>query len=337
MKINIVTGAAGFIGSHIVQRLLSQDEFVHGIDNFSSSSPGSLHHKENLQHKKYSFVPGDITNEIHLNIIGANLVDMNKIEPVDLHIYNFACPASPPNYMSKPLETLATCTTGVSNIFDFAFTFKQALRSVRVLHASTSEVYGDPLITPQVETYYGNVNPFGPRSCYDEGKRVAESYAYEYKRLGVDIGIVRIFNTYGPHMNPNDGRVMTEFIKNIHKGIQPHIFGGNQTRSFCYITDLIDGLQSLINSNINIPVNIGGSDEITMTKLFYVVRDVIGKHKGIDLSDLQPIIDLAGENDPMRRRADTKLARSLLGWEQKVTLVDGIRHMYEYMLSEGSI
>jgi UDP-glucuronate decarboxylase len=236
-------------------------------------------------------------------------------------IYNFACPASPPRYQTTPIKTTMTCTIGVKNILDIA-----REDSAVVVHASTSEVYGDPDITPQPESYRGRVNPYGPRSCYDEGKRTAEALCYDYLNLGVDARLVRIFNTYGPHMDPQDGRVVSNFINQALEGKPLTIYGdGSQTRSFCYVDDLISAIISMgrLRDNPRTPVNVGNPNEFTMKQLAELVEKKVASSSGAVYKEL-PV------DDPKQRRPDISLARSLLGWEPKVQLEEGLDKTIEY-------
>jgi len=238
-------------------------------------------------------------------------------------IYNFACPASPPRYQSMPVKTMMTCVAGTKNVLDIAKEDSSIL-----VHASTSEIYGDPETSPQKETYRGNVNSYGPRSCYDEGKRAAEALCYDYLNLGVDARLVRIFNTYGPHMDPQDGRVVSNFINQALEGKPLTIYGdGSQTRSFCYVDDLISAIISMgrLRDNPRTPVNIGNPNEFTMKQLADLVEKKIASSSGVVYKEL-PI------DDPTQRCPDISLARSLFGWEPKIQLDEGLDKTIEYFI-----
>ena len=319
----LVTGAAGFLGSHLVKKHLDLGDSVWGADDFSSSSPTSKHLTELEKHEKFSFIPSSI-NESPFRRWGYG-------KKFDL-IYNFACPASPPIYQSMPLHTMMTCVAGTANVLELA----QHSKAI-VVHASTSEVYGDPPSSPQDEEYFGNVNSYGPRSCYDEGKRAAEALCYDYlNSYEVDARLVRIFNTYGPNMDPHDGRVVTNFIKQALAGQKLTIYGdGMQTRSFCYVDDLIDGIYRMgqLRENPKTPINLGNPGEFTMKDLASAVIQLVHgpghffDHSDNELYERRPL----PQDDPMQRRPDITLARELLGWEPKVDLVQGLGRMIDYM------
>ena len=312
MKNVLITGAAGFIGSYLVEHHLAQQHAVWGVDNFCSSSPQSLHHMALLGRSNYHFNNVDITSTSFQDILGEQRFDL---------IYNFACPASPPRYQQIPIETTMTCVVGTKNVLDVA----KRTRAV-VVHASTSEVYGDPTESPQRESYRGCVNPYGPRSCYDEGKRAAEALCYDYYRQeGVDVRLARIFNTYGPRMDPFDGRVVTNFIVQALLKKPMTIYGrGDQTRSFCYVTDLVRGVVALagLEKNPTTPVNLGNSIELTVMQLGQLVQGKIGGE--FDFKDL-PV------DDPMRRNPDITLAKNLLNWEPAVDISAGLDQTIDYM------
>lgn len=302
----VVTGSAGFLGSNLCERLLAEGNEVVGVDCHSS---GSESNTERLltRHQNFSFVRHDIA------------------EPFDVRcdaIFNFACPASPPFYQKDPVSTLKTSVLGTLNVLALAEKHK-----ARVVHASTSEIYGDPLVEPQPETYPGNVNPTGPRACYDEGKRAAETLCADYLRLGrADARVVRIFNTYGPGMRLDDGRVVTNFIGQAMAGKPITIYGdGSQTRSFCYVDDLIEGVLRLyaVRSNPG-PVNVGNPSEFTMLQLAEAVQSIVGSSCPLSFEAL-PV------DDPKRRRPDISKARRVLGgWAPKIELYEGLSRTLSY-------
>jgi dTDP-glucose 4,6-dehydratase len=298
----LVTGAAGFLGSHLVDRLIAAGATVVGMDNFITGRP------ENVAHVKgdFTLIKHDVTEEIRLD------------GPID-RIYHLASPASPLDYHELPIQTLKVGALGTHKVLGLA-----RAKRARILLSSTSEVYGDPLISPQREDYWGNVNPIGPRGVYDEAKRFAEAMVMAYHRVhGIETRIARIFNTYGPRMRLKDGRVIPTFISQILEGQSLTIFGdGLQTRSFCFVSDLIDGLMRLMEldagSTIIGPVNLGNPDEKTLTEMAAMIQKVAGTSLPIEFRPL-PI------DDPKVRRPDITKARSLLGWEPLVPLEDGLR------------
>ncbi len=302
--IDLVTGAAGFLGSHLCDALLARGHEVIGLDNFFTGSKGNVRH-----------LTGDSRFElIRHDIIHPILLEADRI-------YNFACPASPIHYQFNPVKTIKTSVLGTINMLGLAKRVK-----ARILQASTSEVYGDPEVHPQPESYWGRVNPIGPRSCYDEGKRVAESLLVNYQaQNGVDIRIVRIFNTYGPRMALNDGRVVSNFIVQALRHEPITIFGrGEQTRSFCYVSDMIEGTMRMMEQEATCgPVNLGNPEEITVLELAEQVLRLTGSRSRIEFRGL-PV------DDPVRRRPDIALAREKLGWEIKVPLADGLRETIDY-------
>jgi UDP-glucuronate decarboxylase len=302
--IDLVTGAAGFLGSHLCDALLARGHEVIGLDNFFTGS------KENIRHlhgnDRFEIIRHDIIHPI--------LLEAERI-------YNFACPASPIHYQFNPVKTIKTSVLGTINMLGLAKRVK-----ARILQASTSEVYGDPEEHPQRESYWGRVNPIGPRSCYDEGKRVAESLMVNYqKQNGVDIRIVRIFNTYGPRMAVNDGRVVSRFILQALRGEPITIFGrGDQTRSFCYVSDMIDGtLRMMEQEGFCGPLNLGSPDEIAITDLAETILRLTGSRSKLVFKEL-PV------DDPAQRRPDLSLAREKLGWQARVPLADGLRETIAY-------
>src|SRR6478672_883690 len=300
----LVTGGAGFLGSHLCDKLLASGHEIVCLDNLFTGSKDNIAHL--LNHPKFEFVRHDV-------------IDPFKYE-VD-QIYNLACPASPPHYQYNPIKTTKTSVMGAINCLGLA----KRVRA-RVFLASTSEVYGDPNVHPQKESYWGNVNPIGRRSCYDEGKRCAETLFFDYHREnGVDIRVVRIFNTYGPRMLADDGRVVSNFIVQALKGQDLTVYGdGSQTRSFCYVDDLIEGFVRLMNQDKTVgPVNIGNPGEFTMLELAeLVLKKVGGKSKITNL----PL----PSDDPKQRRPDITLAKDVLGWEPKVPLDQGLDRTIEY-------
>ncbi|MDW9758124.1 NAD-dependent epimerase/dehydratase family protein [Sinorhizobium meliloti] len=301
----LVTGGAGFLGSHLCELLLGAGHEVICLDNFSTGLRRNIAPLKRLD--TFRVIAHDV------------------VEPIDLEvdeIYNLACPASPPHYQADPIQTTKTCVIGSLNLLDLA-----ARRGARIFQASTSEIYGDPHVHPQVESYWGNVNPFGPRSCYDEGKRCAETLFFDFhKSHGVEIKIVRIFNTYGPRMRPDDGRVVSNFIVQALKGEDITIYGdGSQTRSFCFVEDLIDGFVRLMASppSLTGPVNLGNPAEFTIGELAEEVIRLTGSRSKIVRRPL-PV------DDPRQRRPDISLATEELGWRPKVNLAEGLAHTIRY-------
>jgi UDP-glucuronate decarboxylase len=300
----LVTGGAGFLGSHLCERLLNEGHEVACLDNLFTGRKTNIAHL--LANTRFEFIRYDI-------------VDPFKIE-VD-QIYNLACPASPVHYQHNPIKTVKTSVMGAINVLGLA----KRVRA-RVFQASTSEVYGDPEQHPQKETYWGHVNPIGIRSCYDEGKRCAETLFFDYHRQnGVDIRVVRIFNTYGPRMSPNDGRVVSNFIVQALNGEDITIYGeGNQTRSFCYVDDLIEGFVRMMNQDQVIgPVNLGNPGEFTIREL---AEKVIAETKSKSKLVFQPL----PSDDPKQRRPDITLAKKHLGWEPHVKLDKGLKSTVAY-------
>ncbi len=302
----LVTGGAGFIGSHLCERLLDEGHDVVCLDNYFTGRKENVAHL--LDNYRFELIRHDVTLPIFLEVD---------------QIYNFACPASPVHYQFNPVKTVKTSVMGAINMLGMA---KRV--NARILQASTSEVYGDPMIHPQVEDYFGNVNPIGPRSCYDEGKRVAETLFMDYHRQNdVDTRIVRIFNTYGPRMLENDGRVVSNFIVQALRGEDLTVYGdGEQTRSFCYVDDLVDGIIRLMNAedeSIHLPVNLGNPGEFTMNEL----ANEVAKASGKDIS----VINLPlPQDDPKQRKPDITRAQTLLGWEPKIDLESGLKKTVAY-------
>lgn len=308
----LVTGSAGFIGTNLCQRLLKESHIVQGVDNYITGSSKNAEH--NLSAYPHSFFP--IAESIE-NYEGCRCDECPKID----YIINLACPASPIAYQSQPFKTISASTTGVWKMLKAARFYH-----ARFLHTSTSEVYGDPTQHPQTEEYFGNVNCFGPRACYDEGKRLGETYIWEHNRKypNVETRIVRIFNTYGPFMAVNDGRVVSNFIVQALRNEPITIYGnGAQTRSFCYVDDLLDILLLVLKGDYNQPLNIGNPGEFTMVELAQTVRDVVGSASPIVFKSLP-------EDDPKQRRPDISKVKGLYGWEPKVGLKEGIEKTVAY-------
>lgn len=302
----LITGGAGFIGSHLCERLLAEGNEVICLDNFFTGRKANIAHL--LDDKSFELVRHDVTEPILLEVD---------------QIYNLACPASPVHYQYNPVKTVKTSVMGMINMLGLAKRVK-----ARILQASTSEVYGDPLVHPQTEDYFGNVNPIGLRSCYDEGKRVAETLMMDYNRQnGVDTRIVRIFNTYGERMLENDGRVVSNFVVQALRGNELTVYGdGTQTRSFCYVSDLVDGLIRLMNKefeDISLPVNIGNPGEFTMNELAEEVGKATGKEIKIKYLPLP-------KDDPKQRQPNIERAKTLLGWQPTVPLAEGLKRTVSY-------
>ncbi len=324
MRINLITGSTGFIGTNLTKYLLEQGEVVIGLDNFSSSEKWKADlFKEN---SNYEFIEHDIVKDLHPALQTSKLLKVHgKID----RIFNLACPASPPRYISIAIETIDVCTRGVKNVLELAKEYNST-----ILQASTSEVYGDPLVHPQVETYRGNVNTVGPRSCYDEGKRMGETYCYEFHRLyGVKVKIVRIFNTYGPYMDPEDGRVVTNFILQAQAGKDLTIYGdGKQTRSFQYIDDLIQGFIKFMETEDDFigPVNLGNPGEFTILELGELILKKIESSSKLEIVKLDPNDPYNKKNDPQQRKPDISLAQEKLGWSPIIKLEDGLDKTINY-------
>jgi dTDP-glucose 4,6-dehydratase len=301
----LITGAAGFLGSHLCDRFLAQGHEIIGMDNFLTGSPDNIAHLQN--NPKFSFVEHNVTE--YIDVTG----------PLD-GVLHFASPASPVDYLELPIQTLKVGSLGTHKTLGLA-----KAKGARYLLASTSEVYGDPQVHPQPETYWGNVNPVGPRGVYDEAKRFAEAMVMAYHRFHkIDTRIVRIFNTYGPRMRPNDGRVVSNFIVQALRGDPLTVYGdGSQTRSFCYATDEVLGIEKLFFSNRNDPTNIGNPDEFTIKQL---AEAVIRLTKSSSVIDRRPL----PEDDPKVRRPDITIARQVLGWEPAVTLEEGLQKTIPY-------
>jgi UDP-glucuronate decarboxylase len=304
----LVTGGAGFLGSHLADRLLTDGHEVIVADNFFTGS------KKNLWH---------LTNQVNVEVIRHDITFPLYVE-VDA-IYNLASPASPIHYQRDPVQTTKTSVLGAINMLGLAKRL-----GVKIFQASTSEVYGDPEVHPQPESYWGKVNPIGPRACYDEGKRAAETLFFDYHRQhGMDIRVARIFNTYGPRMAPDDGRVVSNFILQALRGEPLTIYGdGSQTRSFCYVSDLIDGFVRLMDNDKGLvgPVNLGNPGEFTMNELAEAVREITGSSSPVEYRPLP-------EDDPKQRRPDISVATRELGWQPTVQLREGLDQTVQYFRS----
>ncbi len=298
----LVTGGAGFIGSHLIDRLMNDGHEVICLDNFYTGKKHNL--RQWLDNPNFELIRHDITEPIRLEVD---------------QVYHLACPASPVHYQYNPIKTVKTNVVGTLNMLGLAKRVK-----ARFLLASTSEVYGDPEVHPQTEDYRGSVNPIGIRSCYDEGKRMAETLAFDYHRENkVDIRVARIFNTYGPRMLENDGRVVSNFVAQALRGIPLTVYGeGQQTRSFCYVSDLVNGLMRLMNGEHTGPINLGNPDEYTILELAQAVQNLINPDAEIKFEPLPA-------DDPRRRRPDITKAQTLLNWEPTIPLQDGLKLMIE--------
>ncbi len=305
----LITGVAGFIGSHLADRYLAEGFHVLGLDNFITGSPKNIEHLQG--NERFRFIEHDVSQPFYTD------------EKID-YVLHFASPASPVDYLKIPIQTMKVGSLGTHNMLGLAKKHK-----ARILVASTSEVYGDPLEHPQKESYWGNVNPVGPRSVYDEAKRFQEALAMAYHRFhGVDVRIVRIFNTYGPRMRLNDGRVIPAFIGQILRGENLTVFGdGSQTRSFCYIDDQVEGIYRLLASDYVGPVNIGNPNEISILEFAKEMIRLAGQ-PGLRI-DFRPL----PEDDPKRRCPDISLAREILDWEPKIEREEGIKRTMEYFRS----
>ena len=301
----MVTGGAGFIGSFLCERLLDQGAEVLCVDNFFTGTRSNVAHL--MANPRFELMRHDVTFPLFVEVD---------------QIYNMACPASPIHYQFDPVQTTKTSVHGAINMLGLAKRTK-----ARILQASTSEVYGDPEIHPQEESYWGNVNPIGPRSCYDEGKRCAETLCFDYHRQhGVEIKVARIFNTYGPRMHPNDGRVVSNFIMQALRGEDITIYGdGSQTRSFCFVDDLVDGLIGLMNTDTGVtgPINLGNPGEFTIKELAELVIEMTGTSSKLVQKPLP-------QDDPRKRKPDITRARNTLGWEPQVKLRDGLEKTIAY-------
>jgi UDP-glucuronate decarboxylase len=305
----LVTGAAGFLGSHFSDKFLAQGHEILAVDNFFTGNRSNIRHL--MDNPNFEMLRHDITQPL--------IVEVDAIA-------NFACPASPIQYQKFPVQTIKTSILGITNMLGLAKRL-----NIKIMQASTSEVYGDPAISPQTESYWGNVNPIGIRACYDEGKRVAETIMFDYQRqYGTKIKVARIFNTYGPRMSLDDGRVVTNFVGQALRNQPITIYGdGMQTRSFCYVDDLINGLSALFVSSDDVtgPVNIGNPREFTMVELANLVVKMTNSNSKIEFVTLP-------QDDPRQRKPDISVAKSLLGWEPKVDLESGLLKTIEYLQTQ---
>ncbi len=299
----LVTGGAGFVGSHLIDSLMEKAQEVICLDNFYTGHKANIHHW--IGHPKFELIRHDITDPLHIEVD---------------RIYHLACPASPVHYQRNPIKTAKISFVGTMNMLGLAKRLQ-----ARILLASTSEVYGDPEVHPQTEEYWGNVNPIGQRACYDEGKRIAETLAFDYyRRHQVQIRVARIFNTYGPRMLENDGRVVSNFIVQALQGKPLTVYGdGSQTRSFCYVSDLVSGLRALMDGEYPGPINLGNPGEFTVLELAQRIRAMINPDLPIEMRPLP-------QDDPRRRQPDITRARQLLDWQPTVALEEGLRTTIAY-------
>ncbi|MFY9256755.1 MAG: UDP-glucuronic acid decarboxylase family protein [Fuerstiella sp.] len=303
----VVTGGAGFLGSHLIDRLIARGDDIICVDNLFTGRKDNIRHL--LGNSQFEFIRHDVVNPL--------FVECDQI-------YNLACPASPVSYQYNPIKTIKTSSVGTVNVLGLA---KRC--NARILHASTSEVYGDPAIHPQPESYWGHVNPIGPRSCYDEGKRIAESLCMNYHvSHGVEVRLIRIFNTYGPRMDPNDGRVVSNFINQALRGQDITVYGdGGQTRSFCYVDDLIEGMIKLMDQDETTgPMNIGNPIETSMRELADTIIQLTGSQSRVVNEPLP-------QDDPTQRCPDITLAKKVLGWQPSVLLEQGLQNTIDYYRS----
>jgi len=305
----LVTGAAGFLGSHFSEKYLAQGHEILAVDNFFTGNRTNIRHL--MDNPNFEMLRHDITQPL--------IVEVDAIA-------NFACPASPIQYQKFPVQTIKTSILGITNMLGLAKRL-----NIKIMQASTSEVYGDPSISPQTESYWGNVNPIGIRACYDEGKRVAETIMFDYQRqYGTKIKVARIFNTYGPRMSLDDGRVVTNFVGQALRNQPITIYGdGMQTRSFCFVDDLINGLSALFDSSDDVtgPINIGNPREFTMVELANLVVKMTNSNSKIEFVALP-------QDDPRQRKPDISVAKSVLGWEPKVDLESGLLKTIEYLQTQ---
>jgi len=305
----LVTGAAGFLGSHFSDKYLAQGHEILAVDNFFTGNRSNIRHL--MDNPNFEMLRHDITQPL--------IVEVDAIA-------NFACPASPIQYQKFPVQTIKTSILGITNMLGLAKRL-----NIKIMQASTSEVYGDPAISPQTESYWGNVNPIGIRACYDEGKRVAETIMFDYQRqYGTKIKVARIFNTYGPRMSLDDGRVVTNFVGQALRNQPITIYGdGMQTRSFCFVDDLINGLSALFDSSDDVtgPINIGNPREFTMVELANLVVKMTNSNSKIEFVALP-------QDDPRQRKPDISVAKSVLGWEPKVDLESGLLKTIEYLQTQ---
>jgi len=302
----LVTGGAGFVGSHLVDKLMTEGHEVIVLDNFFTGQKRNIEHW--IYHPNFSYIVHDVVNPILLEVD---------------QIYHLACPASPPHYQYNPIKTVKTSTQGTLNMLGLARRV-----NARMLLASTSEIYGDPLQHPQSETYWGNVNTIGPRSCYDEGKRVAETMMYAFQgQADVDVRVARIFNTFGPRMHPNDGRVVSNFIIQALQGLELTVYGdGKQSRSFQYVADLVEGLYSLMNGNYSLPVNLGNPEEYTVERFANHIRNITKSKSEVKFLE-------ASRDDPHQRKPDISTAKEKIQWEPRVSVDTGLELTIKYFQS----
>ena len=319
MKAVLITGAAGFLGSHLSEHFLKQGYAVIGLDNFCT---GSRENIALLERQSADFIFSE--TDVSASLEAADAIVKSR-ELRLKYVFHFASPASPEHYMRLASETIRANTTGLQLALEFA-----DRHQARVIFASTSEVYGDPEVSPQPESYWGNVNSFGERSCYDESKRCGEAIIFSHnKKFKTLHGLVRIFNTYGPRMNPNDGRVVINFILQALKNSNLTIYGtGRQTRSFCYVSDLISGIEKYAKSGIGTPINLGNDQEFTVLELAEMVKKATGSQSNLEFLPLP-------SDDPRRRRPDLSLARqNLHGWQPRITLQDGLQKMSDWLRTQ---
>tara|TARA_B100000989_G_C19529850_1_gene468987 strand:- start:2119 stop:3096 length:978 start_codon:yes stop_codon:yes gene_type:complete len=307
---NIITGGAGFIGSHLVDRLLDEGQKVLVLDNLFTGRKANI--EKWIGHPNFQFKLHDVTLPIDTE------ADM---------IWHLACPASPVHYQLDPIKTAKTNFLGTLNMLNLA-----KKNNARFIFASTSEIYGDPEVHPQTEIYNGSVNIIGPRSCYDEGKRISETLCYDFKRMhNLEIRVMRIFNTYGPRMLPNDGRVVSNFITQAIRGESLTIYGdGSQTRSFCFVSDLVEGIINLMHSNYDLPINLGNNVEFTILELAELIKNELNPN-------LKFIFKKLPKDDPKRRKPDLELARKTINWEPKIKITEGITKTIDYFKQELKI
>jgi dTDP-glucose 4,6-dehydratase len=301
----LITGAAGFLGSHLCDRFIAEEFHVIGMDNYITGDQDNIHHL--FKHPNFEFIEHDVTNHIEI------------VQPVD-YILHFASPASPIDYLKIPIQTLKVGSLGTHNLLGLA-----KAKKARILIASTSEVYGDPLVHPQSENYFGNVSSIGPRGVYDEAKRFQEALTMAYHRFhGLETRIARIFNTYGPRMRLNDGRVIPAFLGQLLRGKDLTVFGdGSQTRSFCYVDDLVEGIYRLLFSDYTLPVNLGNPDEITIIEFAEEILALTNTNQKIQYKPLP-------KDDPLKRQPDINLAKKILDWTPKINRSQGIKSTLEY-------
>jgi len=311
LKRILVTGGAGFIGSHLCERLLKEGNYVICLDNFFTGELANI---------------SELTKSENFKLVEHDVVEPFECE-VD-EIYNLACPASPVHYQYDAVKTLKTSVFGIVNMLELA-----KKNNAKILQASTSEIYGNPLVHPQTEEYWGNVNPIGVRSCYDEGKRCAETFMFDYaKKYGVEIRVVRIFNTYGPKMAINDGRVVSNFIVQAIQNKEISMYGdGTQTRSFCYVSDLVEGLIRMMNNDKNFqgPINLGNPSERTINELAALIIEMTNSTSKTSYKKLP-------SDDPVKRKPDITRAKEILNWEPKIDIKEGLRNTIEYFKSKIS-